>query len=195
MPQLHTDLASDSQQEDGLSTEAADASLHRRPEPAAPDPLEMPPGLGARTQSSATAHRNPPQPTRGLPSPCPIPQAQPSWAQARTEWRAPTRRAMAPGRWKKARPATRATQAHCFPSLTMATPGTRKQQSLLLRSRPPSGDAAFRTPPSLAPPSAGRGFSIGLLKVSRGLERGGRLRCVVDGAEQDEDYGQPEGKA
>lgn len=65
-------------------------------------------------------------------------------------------------------------RAHGFPALTMATPWTRKQHSLLRRSRPPSGDAASRAPPSLAPPSAGSGFSIGLLQVSRGFAEGGR---------------------
>lgn len=67
--------------------------------------------------------------------------------------------------------------AHGFPALTMVTPWTRKQQKILRRSRPPSGDAASRAPPSLAPPSPGSGFSIGLLQVSRGF--GGARQTVV----------------
>lgn len=67
--------------------------------------------------------------------------------------------------------------AHGFPALTMATPWTRKQQKILRPSRPPSGDAASRAPPSLAPPSPGSGFSIGLLQVSRGF--GGARQTVV----------------
>lgn len=61
---------SDSRREGGHSIQEAVAGLHRHPEGRLP-------GLGVTTKSSATAHRNPPQPNAAFLSPCPILQAQP----------------------------------------------------------------------------------------------------------------------
>lgn len=177
-------LPNSAQTRDSHSTREAGAGLHR-PQPCPPrHPEGRLPGLGVPSRSSATAHRNPPQPSAAFPSPRPIPQARPGPARPRPKRRAPTPPARLPSA-EESVDCEPAIKAHRFPSLTMATPGTHQQQRLPRRSRPPSGDGVSRAPPSLAPPSEGSGFSIGPLQVSRGFGKRGRRRCVVDGVGRD----------
>lgn len=121
---------------------------HERLTPASTDTQNLQPETPlrdapwSRGEDQIQRHR-PPQPTaahRGLPQPVPYP-AGPAWTgPASVEMQGPYFARKAPVRGRDAWTVTRATQDHRFPSLTMATTGTHRQQRLLRRSRPPSGD-------------------------------------------------------
>lgn len=148
----------------------ADAGLPRHPEPAARDAPKGGCQVSGKRPNPAppptAARRSPPRPSPARARPAGPAQTCP----ASIEMQGPLLRSKAPVPRRKAWTATRQPRPTASPHSPWRLRGlVHKQQRLPRRSRPPSGDGAFRAPPSLAPPLDGSGFSIGPLKVSRGL--------------------------